>query len=194
MQLGSERGFSYRSDSPLDMRMDKSSSVTAADIVNNSSLDEIANILHCFGQERKAYKVARALLNYRRKKRIESSQELVGFTTSVIGKQKGRGHPSKKVFQALRIKVNEELDNLQAALSFSLDYLSESGRVVVISYHSLEDRIVKKLFRHKSKEGFLLLHKKPLLSTREEIIENNRSRSAKLRVLVKNFGKLTSKS
>ena len=193
MQLDSERGFSYRHESSLDMRMDNSSSVTAADIVNNSSLNEIADIIYHFGQERKAYKIARALLNYRRKKRIENSQELARITTGVIGKQKGRGHPSKKVFQALRIKVNEELDNLQTALNFSLDYLSENGRVVVISYHSLEDRIVKKFFQCKLKEDFFLLYKKHLSPTREEIVKNNRSRSAKLRVLVKKSKKVVGK-
>ena len=144
-----ERGFSYAVDAPLDMRMDQSEDVTAADIVNEASERELQTIFRRYGEERYARQIARAIVRRRRGEPFERSADLVDTIKAAIPAPArfGEGHPAKRVFQALRIAVNEELDALEAALPAAVDMLRERGRVAVISFHSLEDRIVKNFFR-----------------------------------------------
>jgi 16S rRNA (cytosine1402-N4)-methyltransferase len=188
MQLESNRGFSYREESYLDMRVNSKSELTAEKIINNYSVRELADIFFFFGEERKSYKLANVIHNYSKKNKITTSDQLVRLVVGILGKNKNKQHPAKKVFQALRIAVNNELENLTIALQDSLKKLSENGRVVVISYQSLEDRITKKIFKNHVHENknFSLLNKKPLIPTKEEIKENNRARSAKMRIICKN--------
>jgi 16S rRNA (cytosine1402-N4)-methyltransferase len=144
-----ERGFSYAVDAPLDMRMDQSEDVTAADIVNEASERELQTIFRRYGEERYARQIARAIVRRRRGEPFERSADLVDTIKAAIPAPArfGEGHPAKRVFQALRIAVNQELDALEAALPAAVDMLREQGRVGVISFHSLEDRIVKNFFR-----------------------------------------------
>ncbi len=144
-----ERGFSYAVDAPLDMRMDQSEDVTAADIVNEASERELQTIFRRYGEERYARQIARAIVRRRRGEPFERSADLVDTIKAAIPAPArfGEGHPAKRVFQALRIAVNQELDALEAALPAAVDMLRERGRVAVISFHSLEDRIVKNFFR-----------------------------------------------
>jgi len=144
-----ERGFSYAVDAPLDMRMDQSEDVTAADIVNEASERELQTIFRRYGEERYARQIARAIVRRRRGEPFERSADLVDTIKAAIPAPArfGDGHPAKRVFQALRIAVNQELDALEAALPAAVDMLRERGRVGVISFHSLEDRIVKNFFR-----------------------------------------------
>jgi 16S rRNA (cytosine1402-N4)-methyltransferase len=144
-----ERGFSYAVDAPLDMRMDQSEDVTAADIVNEASERELQTIFRRYGEERYARQIARAIVRRRRGEPFERSADLVDTIKAAIPAPArfGEGHPAKRVFQALRIAVNQELDALEAALPAAVDMLRERGRVGVISFHSLEDRIVKNFFR-----------------------------------------------
>ncbi|WNE41444.1 MAG: Ribosomal RNA small subunit methyltransferase H [Mycoplasmataceae bacterium] len=186
MQLELPRGFSYRNESsPLDMRMDSRTDLTAEEIINNFSSQDLADIFFILGEERKSYKLANAIVRYREKNKIVSSEDLVKIITGVLGKRKNKQHPAKKIFQALRIKVNNELENLENALNSALKLLAPSGRIVVISYHSLEDRIVKNFFRNKINEdnSFVVLSKKPILPKDDEIYSNRKSRSAKMRII-----------
>lgn len=186
MQLELPRGFSYRQESsPLDMRMDSNSDLTAEDIINDFSSQELADIFFNLGEERKSYQLANAIVSRREKNRITNSEELVRITTGVLGKRKNKQHPAKKIFQALRIRVNNELENLKIALNSSFNYLSLSGRIVIISYHSLEDRIVKNIFKKKiiDDSKFKLINKKPIIPGEGEVELNRKSRSAKVRVI-----------
>ncbi|MCX7794922.1 MAG: 16S rRNA (cytosine(1402)-N(4))-methyltransferase RsmH [bacterium] len=176
-----ERGFSFSKDGPLDMRMDPNLSLTAHQIVNTFSLDELENIFKNLGEEPFAYKIARAIVEYREKKEIASTKELAEIVSSVV-KRRGKIHPATRVFMALRIYINSELENLQKALNQAVSLLKSGGRLCVISYHSLEDRIVKKFFRE-SKEK--IITKSVIKPTREEILTNRRARSARLRGLEK---------
>jgi 16S rRNA (cytosine1402-N4)-methyltransferase len=171
-------GFSFRFDEKLDMRMDRTSDLTAERILNEFSEEDIALIIRFFGEERRARMIARELVRYRQRKKIERTSELVKLIDRVVSR-KYRLKTLARVFQALRIAVNKELDNLKVALDSSVDILEKGGRIIVISYHSLEDRIVKSFF--KSNEKIRNLTKKPVTPKEEEIRLNPRSRSAKLR-------------
>lgn len=176
-----ERAFSFSSDYPLDMRMDRSKGVTAEDIVNTYPARELERILREYGEERLAERITRAIISHRRKGRIESCKELADIVSKVYGRR-GRIHPATRTFQALRIAVNDEINEIREGLRDSLTLLRKEGRLCVISYHSLEDRIVKNFMREKESEGILrILTKKPLTPGYEEIMSNPASRSAKLR-------------
>lgn len=198
------RGFSYRFDGPLDMRMDLENPLTAKKIVNTYSLNELTRIFREYGEEKYAYQIARQIVSSRENKEIETTLELV----EIIKKGKPSkelkkvGHPAKQVFQALRIEVNKELDVLKESLEDVINMLNVGGRVVVISFQSLEDRIVKNLFKKYSVvEGnrineivdpkliktpdYKEITKKVMLPSEEELLSNRRSKSAKLRILEK---------
>ncbi len=179
MQLDqSARGFSYRSDGPLDMRMGPGG-VTAADLVNDLPESELADLLFELGQERRSRRIARAIVRARDRARIETTDQLVGVVVGAVGRRPGGPHPARRTFQALRIAVNRELEELAASLPRAVGLLEPGGRVVVISYHSLEDGIVKRAFRED--ERLRILTKKPVRPTDEETSRNPRSRSARLR-------------
>jgi 16S rRNA (cytosine1402-N4)-methyltransferase len=182
-----ERGFSFNAEAPLDMRMDRSKGVNASDLVNGLYENELANLFLKYGEENFAKPIAKKISLYRSKKRIETTQELSSIILSVRHRGKlDRTHPATRVFQALRIAVNDEIINLENALPRALDVLAPKGRLVVISFHSLEDRIVKQFFQKQEEGRFInIITDKPLTSTKEEIDSNPRSRSAKLRAVEK---------
>ncbi|RLJ70674.1 16S rRNA (cytosine1402-N4)-methyltransferase [Hydrogenivirga caldilitoris] len=181
-QLKSERGFSFQIEAPLDMRMDREQRLTAYRVVNEYSEKELARIIWEYGEEKLSRKIARAMVEYRKKKPIETTKELADIILSVYPERlkHGRIHPATKTFQAIRIEVNRELENLKEALEKTVDRLNKGGRLVVISFHSLEDRIVKNFFREHSQE-FRILTKKPITPSEEEVKMNPAARSAKLR-------------
>ena len=195
-----ERGFSYMQDAPLDMRMDQRETRTAGDIVNGASEHELFRILRDYGEERFAQNIAKHIAERRASKRIETTGELVEIIRASIPMklQKQGGHPAKRTFQALRIELNGELSALEDSLDGMIDLLRDGGRLSVITFHSLEDRIVKAAFRRnenpctcpksfpvcvcgKKPKGFVVT-RKPVLPGEEEQNENPRSKSAKLRV------------
>ena len=169
------KGLSFMKDEPLDMRL-SGQGLTAADILNTWKEGTIELILRGFGEERASKKIAHAIASRRDTQPFETTFDLV----RVIGGRRGRIHPATKVFQALRIAVNEELDNLERGLEKAFELLRPGGRLVVISFHSLEDRIVKRFAREKEEKG------KPIMPSEEEISMNPRARSAKLRIIKKN--------
>lgn len=182
----SERGFSFNTDAPLDMRMDKSSGVTAADLVNALYEKELAELFWKLGEEHFSRPIARRIAEYRQKKKIETTNELAKIILSVRKRSDSdRTHPATRIFQALRIAVNDELNSLNTALPQATDILVSGGRVVVISFHSLEDRIVKDFFTEQSEKTLKIITKKPIIPTHCEIERNPRSRSGKLRVAEK---------
>ena len=197
-----ERGFSYRFDSKLDMRMDKSAKLSAYDVVNNYSREELVRILYNYGEEGFAKNIVNKIIDARINKPIETTGELVSLVESAIPKKFwGKGNVAKKTFQAIRIEVNKELEGLDEAVSQMIDFLNPGGRLAIITFHSLEDRIVKNVFKdhsidcicdkslpfcvcnHKA-DGFLV-NKKPIEASTKELEENSRSSSAKLRVYEK---------
>ncbi len=182
-----ERGFSFNTDAPLDMRMDKSSSVSAKDLVNALHESELATLFWKLGEERFAKKIAKKIAEARKTQPIETTNQLAKLILS--GRPRGgtdRTHPATRVFQALRIAVNDELNSLKDTLPQALEILEPDGRLVVISFHSLEDRIVKDYFKESSQKGLAtLLTKKPIEPSEEEVLYNPRSRSGKLRVIQK---------
>ena len=196
-----ERGFSYNYDARLDMRMDQSSSLDAHEIVNHYSYEQLVEILYKYGDEKFAKQIARRIEKEREIQPIDTTFQLVEIVKSAIpayARRKG-GHPAKRTFQALRIAVNDELNVFDIALKDALDLLNINGRIAVITFHSLEDKICKYTFNEVSKlkdvpkglpvipEGmqpkFKLINKKPIIATEEELNENHRSHSAKLRVI-----------
>jgi 16S rRNA (cytosine1402-N4)-methyltransferase len=199
----SERGFSYAADAPLDMRMDTSAARSAADVVNEADERELADAFRRYGEERFARPIARAIVRRRAERPFERTSELVDVIRSAIPAPRrfGDGHPAKRVFQALRIVVNEELDSLERALPAALSMLRPGGRVAVVSFHSLEDRIVKRFFAAQArgcvcppelpvcvcgKEPSLrLVTRKAVRPSPAETAENPRAASARLRVAVK---------
>jgi 16S rRNA (cytosine1402-N4)-methyltransferase len=184
-QLAEEkRGFSYRLNSPLDMRISEAIETKAEDIINNYSEEKLADIFYHYGEERKARVIARKICYWRKKERIINSEQLVGIVASCFS-HKTNKHPARKVFQALRIFVNNELENLTKALEIAFKYLAVDGKIIVISYHSLEDRIVKQIFKKYSSNNFQIITKKPLVPTQKEVQENHRARSAKMRVIAR---------
>jgi len=175
------RGFSFVSDERLDMRMDQSQDFSAWDVVNGYSERELTRILKEYGEEYRAARISRAIVGNRSKKSIDTCKELEEIVFRAVGRH-GRMHPATKTFQAVRIEVNRELAELAQALQASLGILKKGGRLAVISYHSLEDRIVKHFVRDNAKAGLLRpLTKKPLSPSIAELRGNPSSRSAKLR-------------
>ncbi len=198
-----ERGFSYQLDGPLDMRMDPEMTVTAADVVNKLPEDELARIIRDYGEERWARRIAAAIVEERRKERISTTARLADIVRRAIPAAARRSgpHPARRTFQALRIAVNNELSVLNAALTQAVKALNPGGRIAVLSYHSLEDRIVKEVFRDFSRSCICppglpecrcyrkpllkVLTSRPLTPSKDEVAQNPRSRSAKLRVAEK---------
>jgi 16S rRNA (cytosine1402-N4)-methyltransferase len=178
-----ERGFSYRSDGPLDMRMGPDGE-RAMDIVNTAPEEELARIVFEYGEERRSRRVAAAIVRARSRSPIETTDELAGVVASALGARRGGPHPARRTFQALRIAVNRELEELTASLPRAVDILAPGGRVVVIAYHSLEDRIVKRFVN--AAPDLEILTKKPLRPSAAEAARNPRARSAKLRAAERN--------
>lgn len=195
-----ERGFTYREDAPLDMRMDREQELTAASVVNDYSQSELCRVIRDYGEERFAANIARHIAAARDKKRIETTGELIEIIKAAIP-MKARaagGHPAKRTFQAVRIEVNRELEVLENTVDAMIDLLNPGGRLCIITFHSLEDRIVKNRFRNNEnpcicppdfpvcvcgkKSKGRVVTRKPVLPTQAEIQENKRSKSSKLRV------------
>lgn len=187
-QLADERlGLSFQQDGPLDMRLDDRLSKTAADLVNRSRQEELADLIYHYGEERHSRRIARAIVTARQKGRLERAGQLVEVINAALGiKGKGRRsriHPATRTFQALRIAVNDELGQLERLLEAAPKLLSRGGQIAVISFHSLEDRLVKKSFRKLAAAGqYELLTRKCVMADEAERMRNPRSRSAKLRV------------
>ena len=201
----SGRGFSFQKYEPLLMTMGDPADYpfTARDILNRWTEEDIANVIYGYGEERFARRIARAICGYREKKKIETSGELCeivrtsvpafyrrGTTSSLVDsglRSAGKRHPATKTFQALRIAVNDELGALKEGLAKGYGHLANGGKMAVISFHSLEDAIVKKFYKEKAKEEGAVITKKPIVAGPQELAENPRSRSAKLRVIQKTF-------
>ncbi|MGN0363830.1 MAG: 16S rRNA (cytosine(1402)-N(4))-methyltransferase RsmH, partial [Bilifractor sp.] len=203
----SSRGFTYRADAPLDMRMDQRQELSAYTVVNTYSKEQLYHVIRDYGEEKFAENIAKHICQEREKKPIETTGELADIIKASIPAKirAGGGHPAKRTFQAIRIEVNGELDVLRDSLDSMITLLNEGGRICVITFHSLEDRIVKNHFRtnenpcicppqfpvcvcgRKSK-GFVVT-RKPIVPTAEEMEENPRSKSAKLRVFEKRSAK-----
>lgn len=197
-----ERGFSYHQDAKLDMRMDKDQKLSAYEVVNNYSKEQLATIFKKYGESKFANNIAKRIVEYRQEKNIETTLELVEvIKTAVPMKFRIDKHPARQIFQAIRIEVNHELDVLEPALLQALELLNVGGRLVVITFHSLEDRIVKRVFNGKTKiddkvkgmpnipeeylPDFKLVYNKAINPSDEEIENNPRARSSKLRVIEK---------
>lgn len=195
------RGFSFQRAEPLDMRFDPTQPLTAADIVNRASEAELRKMLYEYGEESYAPAIARAIVRRRAIKPIETTTELADLVAGVMGPRRGGRHSATKTFQALRIAVNRELENLREALPQALEILAKGGRLAVISFHSLEDRIVKEFMRQEASQCICppglpvcvcgkqatvrLVTRKPIVPGPEEVASNPRARSAKLRVVEK---------
>ncbi|AKO93930.1 16S rRNA (cytosine(1402)-N(4))-methyltransferase RsmH [Priestia filamentosa] len=198
-----ERGFSYHHDAPLDMRMDQQSKLSAFDVVNEWPYEKLVKIFFQYGEEKFSKQIARKIESYRETKKIETTSELVELIKEGIpapARRKG-GHPAKRVFQAIRIAVNDELGVFEMALEQAIEVVRKGGRISVITFHSLEDRICKAKFKEKSslpdlphglpiipkeyEPALKLITRKPILPSEEELNENNRARSAKLRIAEK---------
>ncbi|MEG2295245.1 MAG: 16S rRNA (cytosine(1402)-N(4))-methyltransferase RsmH [Oscillospiraceae bacterium] len=198
-----ERGFSYHNDAPLDMRMSQEG-LSAADLVNTYSQQDLTRIFREFGEEKFASRIAYTIVKDRENKTIDTTLELVEIIKKAIPAAARRegGHPAKRVFQAIRIAVNGELDSLSKCLDTAFDLLAQGGRFAIITFHSLEDRMVKQKFSnyakgctcppkfpicvcHKEPKG-TIINRKPIIATQQELLENKRSRSAKLRIIEKN--------
>ncbi|MBI5415183.1 MAG: 16S rRNA (cytosine(1402)-N(4))-methyltransferase RsmH [Candidatus Omnitrophica bacterium] len=183
-----QRGFSFQTDGPLDMRMDQNNPVSAFDVVNSFSEQEIAAILRDYGEERWHHRIARQIVRQRAVRPVATTQELRDVVVQAMPYRRGheRIHPATRTFQAIRIAVNRELESLEAALDKSLEFLKPQARIAVLAFHSLEDRIVKQKFRTWAKAGLAeLIVKKPLRPGEKECLENPRARSARLRIAVK---------
>ncbi|MBI9070483.1 MAG: 16S rRNA (cytosine(1402)-N(4))-methyltransferase RsmH [Melioribacteraceae bacterium] len=195
-----DSGFTFREDSPLDMRMDKSVGITAADVLNTFEADEIANIIYKFGEEKKSRIIAKKIVEYRANKKIKTSGQLKEIIAGIVP-EFYLVKSLSRVFQALRIFVNDELSVLEGFLAKSVNLLNSGGRIGIITFHSLEDRIVKDFFRYEAlecicppefpictcdkKKNLKLVTRKPIVPTSEELKNNRRARSAKLRVAEK---------
>lgn len=182
-QLASGRGFSFNDDEELDMRMDRRQGLTAYDIVNSYRQDVIARILYEYGEEWQSRRIAKAIFEHRKKDRIRTGRQLAEIIASVK-KRTGKIHPATKTFQALRIAVNDELRSLVKGMDGAIELLSPGSRIGIITFHSLEDRIVKERFRNE--EALTVLTRKPIRPGIDEVRSNPRSRSAKLRIAQKN--------
>ena len=193
-----DRGFSFHKDAPLDMRMDRESTLSAYEVVNNYSLKDLTDIFYKYGEEKYSSSIAKAIVNYRENKKIETTLELAEIIKkSVPEKYRREHHPARKIFQAIRIEVNDELNAFEKALRDSLELLSSGGRICVITFHSLEDRICKEVFKEVSdipkelrslpiipdeyKPRFKVIGN--ISPSEKEILNNKRSRSARLRII-----------
>lgn len=179
-----ERGFSFYHDGPLDMRMDRSRSLTAEIILNTSSEDELIRLFQELGEVRRPHRVVRAVVHDRREKAFQSTRELAGLIERVDGWREKGHHPATRYFMALRLAVNNELGVLKENLPAVMAGLKEGGRLAVLTFHSLEDRIVKQIFRDPPLEGFAV-NKKVIVASQDECRDNPRARSAKLRIFQK---------
>ncbi len=198
-----ERGFSYHQDAPLDMRMDQSASFSAHDLVNTYSYNELVKIFFRYGEEKFSKQIAREIERVRANKPIDTTAELVEIIKTAIpapARRKG-GHPAKRIFQAIRIAVNDELGAVEESLEQAIELLAIHGRISVITFHSLEDRLVKNIFKEYSQVKelppglpvipneyqpmLIVINRKPITASELELEENNRSRSAKLRIVEK---------
>ena len=196
------RGFSYLGENELDMRMDKSQSLTAKEVVNTYSKEDLANVIYEYGEERFSRRIASNICEYRKNKTIETTKELVDIIESSIPKSKQRdGHPAKRTFQAIRIEVNNELKPLEKTVKDCIESLNSKGRLCIITFHSLEDRIVKNAYLDAkgkctcpkdfpycvcgAKSQGDIITRKPIIATEEEQKRNPRSKSAKLRIFEK---------
>lgn len=195
-----ERGFSFHEDAPLDMRMDRDQKLTAYDVVNTYSKEELSKIFFKYGEDKFSNNIAKKIVEYRSTKPIETTLELVEIIkTAVPMKFRIDKHPARQIFQAIRIEVNHELDVIEPAINQALEMLNVGGRVAVITFHSLEDRLVKNIFREKCKideklkglpnipeeylPDFRLVENKAIVPSEEELKRNPRARSSKLRVI-----------
>lgn len=194
------RGFSYMQDAELDMRMNREDKITAADVVNNYAEEELASIFFDYGEEKCSKQIAKKIVEYRKNKRIETTLELVEIIKQSLPKKalQDKGHPAKRVFQAIRIEVNQEIKLLEKGIEDAIKGLNKNGRLCIISFHSLEDRIVKKTFEKMQGKCICpkdlpkcvcnyvsygkIISKKPILPSDKELEINSRSKSAKLRV------------
>ncbi|MDD1387561.1 16S rRNA (cytosine(1402)-N(4))-methyltransferase RsmH [Pediococcus pentosaceus] len=197
------RGFSYRFDAPLDMRMDQTQKLNAREVVNEWSYNDLVRIFFRYGEEKYSKQVARKIESTREEKPIETTGELADLIKSAIPAAARRtgGHPAKKIFQAIRIAVNDELGALEESLEQALQILNPAGRISVITFQSLEDRLVKRMFKEQTEIGDLpaglpiipddmkpkykLINRKPIIPSEDELEENRRSHSAKLRIIEK---------
>ncbi|MBQ7974232.1 MAG: 16S rRNA (cytosine(1402)-N(4))-methyltransferase RsmH, partial [Clostridia bacterium] len=197
------RGFSYIHDAPLDMRMNRLEGLSAADVVNTYSMEKLTDIFYSYGEEKWSKRIAEFICNHRENEPIKTTGDLVEIIEKAIPKaaRADGGHPAKRVFQAVRIEVNGELRILEAALRDFTELLNPGGRLAVITFHSLEDRIVKNTFKDLCTDCVCPrefpvcvcnhravakpFHKKPILPSKKELDENSRSRSAKLRIIEK---------
>jgi 16S rRNA (cytosine1402-N4)-methyltransferase len=191
------RGFSFLIDGPLDMRMDQSAGQTAAELIGKVSEGELADLVYEFGEERYARRIARAIARERRRRPIETTGQLAALIREAVpaAYRHGRIHSATRTFQALRIAVNRELEALEPALRQAVGALAPAGRICAISFHSLEDRIVKNTLRALSRDplaSFRNLTKKPITASEEESRRNPRARSAKLRVGERDSGERVS--
>ncbi len=194
-----KRGFTFMQDAPLDMRMDTSTNLTAEYVVNNYSIEELTNIFYVYGEEKMARVIAKKIAAERLNNEIKTTKELVKIIEKAVGaKYFNKTHPERQIFQAIRIEVNSELSVLSSVLPDAINLLNKNGRISVITFHSLEDRIVKQIFKSNSEVDDLvkglpdipdvylpklrLINKKPILPSEDEIKENSRSKSAKLRI------------
>lgn len=198
-----ERGFSYRFDAPLDMRMDQTQKLNAREVVNEWSYNDLVRIFFRYGEEKYSKQVARKIESTREEKPIETTGELADLIKSAIPAAARRtgGHPAKKIFQAIRTAVNDELGALEESLEQALQILNPAGRISVITFQSLEDRLVKRMFKEQTEIGDLpaglpiipddmkpkykLINRKPIIPSEDELEENRRSHSAKLRIIEK---------
>ena len=197
-----ERGFSYKYEAKLDMRMNRDLKISAWDVVNKFSEKEIADIIYKYGEEPKSRKIAKNIVEYRKNKNIDTTIELSNIVIKSIGKSMKK-HPSKRTFQAIRIFVNKELEVLEEAMDKAINLLNDKGKLLIITFHSLEDRMVKEKFRNyenpctcpsdfpvcvcENKSLGKIITKKPIIAKEEELNENNRAHSAKLRIFERRY-------
>lgn len=191
-----ERGFSFRHEAPLDMRFDKSQGITAGTIVNRYDEQDIADIIYRYGEERRSRRIARTIVGSRP---VRTTTQLADIVLSAVGRQQGRINPATRTFQAIRIAVNDELGNVQRGLDAAVDTLGVAGRLVAITYHSIEDRIVKSAMRHMASDCICppsvpqcvcnkapivrIINRRVIKPSDEEVRANPRSRSARLRIV-----------
>jgi len=182
-----EKGLSFLEDMPLDMRIDKRIKRTAADIINTTDEKTLADLIYKFGQDRASRRIARFIIQHRKTEPIKTTSQLARIVCKAFGRQKWtRIHPATRTFQALRIAVNNELENLERLLASASELLKNGACIAVVSYHSLEDGLVKRNFKQNEKGGiYRIITKKPIVPSGDEIVKNRRARSAKLRIAQK---------
>jgi len=177
-----ERGFSFRFDGPLDMRMNATQGITAQEVLEHHSEQEIADIIYKYGEEHRSRAIAKAIVRARKEKKLETTFDLVDAIQDALGPKRGKRHPGTKTFQALRMYVNQELELLEEALSYLIGSLKSGAKITVITFHSLEDRLTKHLFRQSELKGWVKrINKKAIRPAPQDVLDNKRARSAILR-------------